>query len=91
MESEHPIGLLFNGTQLRLVHAPRGESSGPITLPLEPMAEVAGRPMLGALELLPGLEVGAARMTAPPHPTSTRLGPTTRCSAEQRLRAPAGS
>jgi hypothetical protein len=55
-ETEHPIGLLFNGTQLRLVHAPRGESSGHITLPLEPMAEVAGRPMLGALELLLGVD-----------------------------------
>ena len=55
-ETEHPIGLLFNGTQLRLVHAPRGESSGHITMPLEPMAEVAGRPMLGALELLLGVD-----------------------------------
>ena len=34
---------------------PRGESSSHITLPLEPMAEVAGRPMLGALEMLLGL------------------------------------
>ena len=55
-ETENPIGLLFNGTQLRLVHAPRGESSGHITLPLEPMAEVAGRSMLGALELLLGVD-----------------------------------
>ncbi len=55
-ETEHPIGLLFNGTELRLVHAPRGESSGHITLPLEPMAEVAGRPMLGALEMLLGVD-----------------------------------
>jgi hypothetical protein len=55
-ETEHPIGLLFNGTHLRLVHAPRGESSGHITLPLEPMAEVAGRPMLGALEMLLGVD-----------------------------------
>ena len=55
-ETEHPIGMLFNGTQLRLVHAPRGESSGHITLPLEPMAEVAGRPMLGALEMLLGVD-----------------------------------
>ena len=55
-ETEHPIGLLFNGSQLRLVHAPRGESSGWLTLPLEPMAEVAGRPMLGALELLLGVD-----------------------------------
>ena len=55
-ESEHPIGILFNGTALRLVHAPRGESSGWLTMPLEPMAEVAGRPMLGALELLLGVD-----------------------------------
>jgi hypothetical protein len=55
-ESEHPIGILFNGTDLRLVHAPRGESSGWLTMPLEPMAEVAGRPMLGALELLLGVD-----------------------------------
>jgi hypothetical protein len=55
-ETEHPIGILFNGAALRLVHAPRGESSGWLTIPLEPMAEVAGRPMLGALELLLGVD-----------------------------------
>jgi hypothetical protein len=55
-ETEIPIGLLFNGSQLRLVHAPRGESSGWLTMPLEPIAEVAGRPMLGALELLLGVD-----------------------------------
>jgi hypothetical protein len=55
-ETEIPIGILFNGTALRLVHAPRGESSGWLTMPLEPMAEVAGRPMLGALELLLGVD-----------------------------------
>jgi hypothetical protein len=55
-ETEHPIGILFNGSALRLVHAPRGESSGWLTIPLEPMAEVSGRPMLGALELLLGVD-----------------------------------
>ena len=40
-ESEHPIGLLFNGEALRLIFAPRGESSGYITFPLEPMTTVA--------------------------------------------------
>jgi len=55
-ETEIPIGLLFNGRQLRLIHAPRGESSGWLTMPLEPMAEVAGRAMLGALELLLGVD-----------------------------------
>ena len=55
-ESEHPIGLLCNGMALRLIYAPRGESSGHITFPLEPMATVAGRPMLGALQLLLGVD-----------------------------------
>jgi len=55
-ESEHPIGLLFNGVALRLVFAPRGESSGHLTFPLEPMATVAGRPLLGALQLLLGVD-----------------------------------
>ena len=55
-ESEHPIGLLFNGEALRLIFAPRGESSGYITFPLEPMTTVAGRPMLGALQMLLGVD-----------------------------------
>ena len=53
-ESEHPIGLLWNGVALRLVFAPRGESSGHLTFPLEPMTTVDGRPMLSALQMLLG-------------------------------------
>ena len=53
-ESEHPIGLLWNGVALRLVVAPRGESSGHLTFPLEPMTTVDGRPMLAALQMLLG-------------------------------------
>jgi hypothetical protein len=53
-ESEHPIGLLWNGVALRLVYAPRGESSGHLTFPLEPMITVDGRPMLAALQMLLG-------------------------------------
>jgi len=53
-ESEHPIGLLWNGVALRLVFAPRGESSGHLTFPLEPMTTVDGRPMLAALQMLLG-------------------------------------
>ena len=53
-ESEHPVGILWNGIALRLVYAPRGESSGHITFPLEPMTSVDGRPMIGALEMLLG-------------------------------------
>jgi len=53
-ESERPIGLLWNGVALRLVYAPRGESSGHLTFPLEPMTTVDGRPMLAALQMLLG-------------------------------------
>src|SRR5262249_21380381 len=47
-----PIGLLANGTHLRLVYAPRGEVSGHVSFPLAQMAQVAGRPMLAAVKLL---------------------------------------
>ena len=51
-DSENPLGIIWNGISLRLVYAPRGESSGHITFPLEPMISVDGRPMIGALEML---------------------------------------
>jgi len=35
-ESQVPIGLLSNGTHLRLVYAPRGETSGNLTFPGRP-------------------------------------------------------
>jgi hypothetical protein len=38
--------------ELRLIYAPRGETSGHITFPLRALATVAGRPMLGGLKLL---------------------------------------
>ena len=38
--------------ELRLVYAPRGETSGQLTFPLRALATVAGRPMLGGLKLL---------------------------------------
>ncbi len=49
-----PIGLLFNGTDLRLVYAPKGESSGHLTFPVRAMTEVAGRPIFAALVMLLG-------------------------------------
>ncbi len=55
-ETEVPIGLLFNGTELRLVYAPRGETSGYVTFRVEEMAEVAGRPIFAALHMLLGAE-----------------------------------
>ena len=47
-------GLLFNGSQLRLVVAPKGESSGYLTFPLADLAEVSGRLMFSGLDLLLG-------------------------------------
>jgi hypothetical protein len=55
-ETEIPIGILSNGTHLRLVYAPRGESSGHLTFPVPAMCEVAGRPLLGALHMLLGAD-----------------------------------
>src|SRR5262245_33378602 len=51
-ETRVATGLLFNGTQLRLVHAPRAESSGHLTFPIKAMSEVAGRPIFAALHML---------------------------------------
>jgi hypothetical protein len=51
-EREVPIGLLANGTHLRLVYAPRGEVSGHATFPVAQMAQVSGRLMLAAVKLL---------------------------------------
>lgn len=51
-----PIGVLWNGTSLRLVYAPSGESSGHVTFPIEAMTEVPGRTILGALEMLLGAD-----------------------------------
>jgi hypothetical protein len=55
-ETGVPVGLLCNGTHLRLVYRPSGESSGYVTFPIAPMLEPAGRPILGALVMLLGAE-----------------------------------
>lgn len=55
-ETKVPAGLLVNGTELRLVYAPSGESSGHLTFPVRAMSEVAGRPMFAALLMLLGSE-----------------------------------
>jgi hypothetical protein len=70
-EKEVPLGLIDNGLALRLVYAPRGETSGYLTFPLAPMTTVAGRPILSGL-LLP-LLLGSDRLFTLP--------------TEQRLRA----
>jgi hypothetical protein len=45
-------GLLFNGAEIRLVYAPRGETSGHATFKVTEMAQVAGRPIFAALHML---------------------------------------
>lgn len=51
-ETRVPIGLLINNTQIRLVYAPRGETSGYATFNVSEMAQVAGRPVFAALHML---------------------------------------
>ena len=47
-----PAGLLCDGRSLRLVSAPRGESSGWLDLHVADMVTTAGRPIVAALRLL---------------------------------------
>ncbi len=49
-----PAGLLFNGRVLRLLSAPRGESSGWLDFRVADMVQTAGRPISTALRLLLG-------------------------------------
>lgn len=49
-----PAGLLFNGRALRLLSAPRGESSGWLDFRVADMVQTAGRPISTALGMLLG-------------------------------------
>jgi hypothetical protein len=51
-ETQVPLGLLTNNTQLRIVYAPRGETSGYMTFSVPDMVQVAGRSMFAALHML---------------------------------------
>lgn len=51
-ETKVPAGLLVNRQAIRLVYAPRGESSGSLTFRFPEMIQVAGRPLFAALEML---------------------------------------
>lgn len=53
---EQPIGLLVTDRVIRLVYAPRGESSGHIDFRLADMVSVGGRPILGAFCMLLGAD-----------------------------------
>jgi hypothetical protein len=51
-ETQVPLGLLTNHTHLRIVYAPRGETSGYMTFSVPDMVQVAGRSMFAALYML---------------------------------------
>lgn len=51
-ETGVPAGLLVSPHAIRLVYAPKGESSGHITFRIADMVHVAGRPILAALHML---------------------------------------
>ena len=51
-ETGVPAGLLFNGRELRLISAPRGESSGWLDFRVAEMVQTAGRPICTAMRLL---------------------------------------
>ena len=51
-ETGIPIGLLCTNERIRLVYAPKGESSGHVTFDFSQMASSAGRPILSAFEML---------------------------------------
>lgn len=53
-ETQVHTGVLLTDNELRLIYAPRGETSGWIAFPLRPLGTVAGRPMLGGLKLVLG-------------------------------------
>jgi hypothetical protein len=53
-ETRVPAGLLVNGRALRLVSAPRGESSGWLDFRVADMVQAAGRPICTAMRLLLG-------------------------------------
>ena len=59
-----PAGLLFNGVSLRLISAPRGESSGWLDFRVSEMVQAAGRPISTAMRVL----LGQTRLLTQPGP-----------------------
>ena len=51
-ETQIDAGLIIADHELRLVYAPRGETSGWLSFPIVDLATVAGRPLLAGLKLL---------------------------------------
>jgi N-6 DNA Methylase len=59
-----PIGVLIDKEHIRIVYAPRGETSGWLSFPIRSLGTVAGRAMLGGLKLM----LGHARLFTEPGP-----------------------
>ena len=55
-ETGIPVGLLCTDQRIRLIHAPKGESSGHVTFAFSEMALPAGRPILAAFDMLLGAD-----------------------------------
>jgi len=55
-DKQVPIGLLVSDSQIPLVYAPRGETSGFATFSVAEMIQVAGRPIFAAPHMLLGEE-----------------------------------
>jgi hypothetical protein len=51
-ETEVGAGLIIADRELRVVYAPKGETSGWLSFPIADLATVAGRPLLAGLKLL---------------------------------------
>ena len=62
--AEVKAGLLFNGLAIRLISAPRGESSGWMDFQVKEMAQTSGRPICAAMRLL--LKAEPAAGACPP-------------------------
>lgn len=75
-----PIGLLFNARELRLVHAPAGESTAHLTFRVEHLRRPDGRPLLAALDLL--LHARRAYSAAPEHTLEGLLAESRRRQAD---------
>lgn len=56
-ETGVPIGLLVSATALRLIYAPTGENPGSLTFRFADMLSTMGRPILGAFDLLLGVDM----------------------------------
>jgi hypothetical protein len=75
-----PVGLLFNGRELRLVYAPSGESTAHLTFRAEHLRRPDGRPLLAALDLL--LHARRAYGASPEHTLEGLLAESRRRQAD---------